>query len=578
MNIRFGLRNEDFKLVGGSLRTFNGSTIDSFGKTLSVCAAKNDWAAFELVLQCDEDYALNVGRAPWFSQDMERPVIRLAADCPFETTLNIIDMHPDDDRYLKADALLTSPTLEFDAKTIRSVWVEMKIPADADAGSYTCTVSLWAGNMLADETKVGEAVVTLEVLNYTMPARSERKCHLDLWQHSSNIARKHEVEMWSDAHFAVLEPYIKSLGELGQSAATLIVSEVPWSGQGCTSEQRMRANLFEYSIIGVTRQKDGRFVYDYSKMQRYIDLCSKYGVDKEISVFGLANIWGSAEFYAPAKDYPDGIKIRYLDEADGAYKYMRCAAEIDDYIVSLEQYFLRTGQMEKVRLAADEPGDVEAYRKSIGHLKSIAPSFKFKAAINHAEFIPEFGNEVYDFVPYINCLSKEFDKMCEYKNTMTGKRFMWYVCCGPAYPNTFLGSQLTESYFIGVLTSYAGLDGFLRWNYAVWNDDPRADIRYGGWRAGDTNFVYPAKNGAPLLTLRYKALKRGLEFYELLERLKATGDAEALDTAYGFVVHEKDIRNYYATPHSLEDICSVNYADYVALKRFVCEKLAEKKA
>jgi len=169
----------------------------------------------------------------------------------------------------------------------------------------------------------------------------------------------------------------------------------------------------------------------------------------------------------------------------------------------------------------------------------------------------------------------EYDKIKEYKRTMSGKRFLWYVCCGPEYPNTFLMSNLTESYFIGVLTSYAGFDGFLRWNYTVWNDNPRSDIRYGNWHAGDTNFVYPSDGDRPLLTLRYKALKRGIELYELLERLHLIGDAAALDAAYAYVVREKDIRRYYAVYHKLDEICSIDYNDYMALKRFLLEKLAK---
>ena len=62
---------------------------------------------------------------------------------------------------------------------------------------------------------------------------------------------------WSDAHFTVLENYAKSLGELGQKAVTLVVSDVPWAGQDCRDEYRMAANLFEYSIIPVTKTSAG---------------------------------------------------------------------------------------------------------------------------------------------------------------------------------------------------------------------------------------------------------------------------------------------------------------------------------
>lgn len=573
--IRFGLQTEDFKLKWGNRSVFVPDQIDDYPKELHLPAGRRDWIAFQAVIWCRDPWTLNTGRDTWVSQSENRPVLRAALESPFPAEVHPIDMHTDNDNLRKADAILTSPVLELAGNSTCSLWVEARIPEDTAPGEYTCMLSLYAGELFAPETKLASLPVTVTVYDSVMPSPAEHRFHLDLWQHLSNIARKHEVPLWSDAHFAVLENYAQSLGELGQKAVTLVVSEVPWAGQDCRNEYRMAANLFEYSIIPVTRTADG-FVYDYRPMQRYIDLCAKYGIDREISIFGLANIWGGGDFGGLAPDYPDKIKIRYLDEADGCYKYMTTAAEIDDYIRSLEQYFVTTGQIDKVRLAADEPGDIEAYRKTLEHLNTVAPAFRCKAALNHASFISEFEKEVDDYVPYIGTMADEYDIMKEYQKNLKGKRFLWYVCCGPAYPNTFIGSRLTESYFIGILTSYLELDGFLRWNYTVWNDDPRTDIRYSNWAAGDTNFVYPAANGAPLLTLRYKALKRGIQFYELLERLRASGDTEGLTEAFGMVVREKDVREYYRTYHSLEELCSVDYADYLGLKRFLLEKLSEK--
>ena len=570
-NIRFGLQKEDFKLQWGSRAVSPVEAIDEYPQMLTLSAGRRDWAAFQVVLWSSDDWVLNTGRDPWFSQKGSLPVLRVAVDGPFAAEIHPIDMHQDNDNLWKADAILTNPVLELEGKRARSVWVELQIPEDTVPGEYTCHVSLFAGSMFTAETRLTEAVVQITVADCLLPTPAEHRFHLDLWQHLSNIARKHETPLWSDEHFAVLENYVRSLGELGQKAVTLVVSQVPWAGQGCHDEYRMAANLYEYSIIPVTRTAEG-FTYDYTPMQRYIDLCAKYGIDREISIFGLANIWAGEGFGALAEDYPDKIKIRYLDKADGCYKYMTTAAEIDDYIRSLEQYFLTTGQIDRVRLVADEPGDIEAYRKSIEHLHAVAPAFRCKAALNHASFIGEFGKEVDDYVPSLGTLAQEYDIIRDYQASLEGKRFLWYVCCGPEYPNTFLRSRMTESYFIGILTSYVQLDGFLRWNYTVWNDDPRADIRYGNWYAGDTNFVYPAANGAPLLTLRYKALKRGIQFYELLERLREK-DPAALEEAFALVVREKDVREYYKTWHSLEDMCSVDGEDYMALKRYLLDRL-----
>ncbi len=575
MKLLLGVKPENYKLTTGNLWIFNPDSLEGVTGFISLHAAKNDSAAFQIVLSADEDFLLNTGNSAVFSQHGQLSVVRLEKNGNFDCTMHILDMHKDNDGLLRADALLSYPSLELKKGETRAVYCEIMVPRDTAEGVYPLRIRLLRSVMFGDEEICGEINISLEVLGYVMHDVRENKFHLDLWQHSCNIARKCETPLWSDAHFTALESYVKSLGELGQKAVTVIVSEAPWAGQSCFFEQQTEANLFEYSIVKTVRHPDGAYECDYTAMQRYIDLCAKYSIDREISVYGLCGVWQNPAggFGKIAHDYPDAVRIRYYDEASGSYKYIRDAAGIDFYISSLDRYFTATRQSDKVRIAADEPGDIDAYRKTLGHLKKIAPSFKFKAAINHAEFVSVFRDEVYDFVPSFDSLCVKYPELSGYIKNMSNKRFLYYVCCGPSFPNTFLSNDLTESYYLGVLASYAGLNGFLRWNYTVWNDDPRSDIRYGMWKAGDTNFVYPQKNGAPLLSLRYKALKRSIQLYELLEELRASGDFEALDDAYGYVLRERDITKCSGRG-SVSELCSTEVNDYFGMKRFVIEKLA----
>ena len=542
---------------------------------MRVHAAKNDLAAFELVVYCDQNYLVNIGRNEYFSQRGDIVKIRVAVECALPVRLSVLEMHLDDDGRERADALLSCDAKEYCAGETMSCYCEVEVPKSTQSGEYTGRVTLFQSCGLSDETVLTVLPFEIHVGNHTLKDPHEFRFYLDLWQHLSNIARKHETPLWSDDHFAVIEQYVKSLARLGQKAVTVVVSEIPWNGQNCHA-QKDKGNLYEYSMIPVTKQTDGRFTCDFSIMQRYIDLCAKYGIDREISLYGLVNLWGEK---ACAVDYPDKVRIRYYDKADKAFRYMRKACEIDGYVKALEQYFLEHQLMEKVRLAADEPADVAAYRASIEHLLLVAPSFRLKAAINHAEFIPQFGKEIVDYVPALRCLSEEFDTIKRYQREMDGKRFLWYVCCQPEYPNTFLRSNLCESVFLGVLTSYLELDGFLRWNYTVWPDDPRRDIRYSAFQAGDTNFVYPSAHGTPLLTLRYYALRQAVVLFELLSALKARGETDALDEAYHFVVRQKDVREYFAPDGiqcrlPLNEICSLDPADYETLKAFLLERLS----
>ena len=575
MNLHYAVYPETFKLMTGTLWTFKPREMDNMAKSIDIIAARNDTAAFQIVLAANENCILNVGDMAVFAQYDSPPVIRLEAHSELACTMQIEDMHVDDDNFLRADALLSYPTLEINRLESRAIWCEIKVPADAVPGDYPIRIRILKTSMFDDEEEIGEVTANLKVFAYALPDVRDNRFHLDLWQHSCNIARKCETAPWSDEHFTALENYVKSLGELGQKAVTLVVSEVPWCGQSSCMEQRRRANFYEYSIVRTVKHPDGTFECDYSAMQRYIDLCAKYGVDREIEVFGLCGVWESdnGQMKGLADDYPDAIRLRYYDEAAGVYRFMRTAAEIEWYVKSLEQYFITTGQIDRVRVAADEPNDIEAYRKTIRRLCDIAPAFKYKAAIGHAEFIGEFKNEIFDFVPFIHPLCDHYPEIREYMNTLEGKRFLYYVCCAPTIPNTFLLSPLAETLYICVFASYARLAGVLRWNYTIWNDDPRADIRCGLWHAGDTNFVYPQKNGAPLLTIRYKMLKRGIGLYEMLEELRARGDMETVERAYDLVIREKDITKC-AHRDSIEEIASIADEDYFELRRLLLDKLS----
>lgn len=547
-------------------------------------AARNDRAAFQLILQSDRQYSVNIGGCDWYTGKKRASVayerLRVAVSSPFPSEMRLEEFLTDDDGVRKADLLLCQDVRESAAGIPTAVWVELAIPADAAPGEYAVEISLYASPMGADEVLVRRETVSLMVTDVAMPDPRDYAFRLDLWQHTSNIARKHDVPLWSDRHFAVLEQYAASLAAIGQKSITVTASEIPWRGQGCLQDRQFGGNLFESSMIRIRRSKDGIFSYDYSPMQRYIDLCTAQGIGGDIEVFGIINVWADpildTEKLCP--EYPEFIRLHYLDEADGCMKYMTRAEDIRDYVRALEAYFLRTGQIDRVRIAADEPGDREKFRVSLALLEELAPHFRCKTAINHAEFIEAFHDRIDDFVPYLRCAVVEYGRLKECQKQYPDKKFLWYVCCGGASPNTFLRTPPIESRMIGILTSVLGFDGFLRWNYTVWPDDPRNDIRYSAFEAGDTNFVYPAHDGGVLLSLRYKNLKRGIEDFELLRRLAEKRGEDAVRKVLRHVLRTERVEDFWHDGGLLpsEQLFSLTYADYEAAKAETLRLLAEK--
>ena len=204
--------------------------------------------------------------------------------------------------------------------------------------------------------------------------------------------------------------------------------------------------------------------------------------------------------------------------------------------------------------------------------------FILKAALNHAGFIGEFGDRVTDFVPSLECLSREFDRIEEYKHSMPGQRFLWYVCNMPPHPNTFLSSDLCETFALGAITALLGLDGFLRWGYTVYTSDPVKDNRYFNWPAGDLNFVYPARDGGVLLSRRWKALKKAVALAGLCADYRAKHGSDALAALLSRVVLIPDPRKWFEPgetpdgaprymPVKKENLLSLDPADWLETER-----------
>lgn len=565
MNLYYGLENEDYKYTYGvSQRNVVPFDVD---KDIKLTCAKNDWAAAQLLLYCEEEMLVSVDNETCFYKG--GPITNIRVDVNIDGIPNedievkLVGLVEDDDRQLKSDQLLDVNYVYVKPKQVQPIWIEVTTKKTTKEGIYKPQISVYGKRMFADEVLLKELTYEVEVVNTVLDDPRDYDFHLDLWQHSSNIARKYDVSLWSEEHFVILDNYIKSLSDLGQKAISVIVSEIPWSGQGEVNNLLNPSNLYEYNMVEVRFTKDQKWEYDYKALNRYIEICLKYGINKEIEVFGLNNIWTNveAEFGKVIEDYDDAIRIRYYDENENVYKYIKKKADLKQYVQALEHNFIENGWIDLVRILADEPADLDDFKRRVNTIASMAPNFKFKVAINNIEFMGHNIPNVVDYCPNLPCSCSKYNELQEVKKSVDGT-ITYYVCCGPDYPNTFISSPYVESRIIPWFTWYLDIDGFLRWNYTVWPDDPLTSIRCRGpiWKAGDTNFVYPGRNGKPMLTLRYKLLKKGIRDFEIIKKYtEKYGREEVLDKLKA-VFYWDDISQLYKSKK--EEMFSGNYMDY----------------
>jgi hypothetical protein len=91
-------------------------------------------------------------------------------------------------------------------------------------------------------------------------------------------------------------------------------------------------------------------------------------------------------------------------------------------------------------------------------------------------------------------------------------------------------------------------------------------------------FVMPGKDGAPVETLRYEALRAAVQDYELIRlverRLAPDAAQDAIDRAFARILHTDEVADFsrvYELP--AEALYSLDAADYVGARRIVLEAL-----
>ncbi len=542
--------------------------------------AKNDTAVFQLLIENGGNRCIvNPGQSPALTYEIGLMRYRVEIVCAFSSKIYAEGYLPDEGGTQTADILYEMP-VTYDGDGYAPCLVELSIPESAAAGKYPVQINVYKTKGVHDEAKVFGESLELSVYNYRMPSPREYKCHLDLWQHDCNVARTCQVEPWSNAHFTQLEKVVAALADLGQKSMTVLGADCPWRGWGCYLLKDHPATLFEYSPVAITKTVAGAYLYDFENLRRLIELYFSYGIQGDITVYGLMGIWTNMPLFPSVKveGHPENVLMRYLDESDGCYKYMKSTEEITDYIRALFAFFRNMGIFEKVRIGADEPADTKAYRDNFSLLRSIAPDVQFKMALDKDAAIEEFAPELSDIAASFPCSCKSNVALRELRAKDKNKRLLWYICNIPDKPNSVLHSELCEMRALASIGYLFGFDGFLRWAFTCWTQDPLSDIRYNNTAlpAGDVNFVYPAKDGSLLLSVRYIALKKAIQDYELLLRLHEANKDETALRAVKTVLKNTNTESYMKTDFLANDgIFSYDYTDYAAFREIVLSGLEE---
>lgn len=475
-------------------------------------------------------------------------------------------------------------SMESEDGITQAVILEGKIPESYSKNYAEIKVNIYVQEGFEEEILHTSLVFKLNIFDFTFENPKEGYFNLDLWQHPSSWGRYYEVELWSDDHFIIIENMLKELASLGDKIITVSVSDFPWSGQHCNSVDVNPSNLFEYNMIETVKDREGNFIFDYSHMDRYIETAIDAGMDREIDIFGLSGVW-EAGMGSPFEDCPEPLKINYYDEKTGTLKYINSEDDLRIYVKSLMEHFDEKGWYDMVHIMSDHPNEDKVFEEKKAYLEKMAAprKLKYKSAIYLKDIISSHYDKLNEISVCSAALLQLGESMADIKKYINeeGGHATWYVCWFPERPNNFIETPLIDNRLIGWFTYLFGLDGFLRWDYALWTADPwkNARYKYPYWKTGDMFFVHPGKNMKPRRSLRWENLRYGIQDFQLFKKLEEKGWTrdEILDR---FIHPLLGKITDYKVKHSrsVEIKFNEELQDYMDMKREILEILSEKKA
>ncbi|MCX6344855.1 MAG: DUF4091 domain-containing protein [Armatimonadetes bacterium] len=392
-----------------------------------------------------------------------------------------------------------------------ALYMNVFVPKRIAAGTYKGRVAL-----IVDGVEVAANDMALEVINVDLPGVHEWNFFLNVWMNPRAIARRHRVYLWSEEHFAVLRPYIEDLAKHGQKTMVAPICYKPFGDR----THDLYPSLVEW------RMRARKFEFDFSIFDRYVELHDECGINKAIHCYSIVQ-----------HGKTDQSEIQYLDMDSGerCEKVMHVGDEEytrawKAFLEAFEKHLIERGWMHKTFLGFGNLS-AEMAEKVVSFVTQNAPEFKMALAT-------DIGIETCDKAEDLS-LRMDFDnrgvaepasaersamgiaelldpdniclitRRCPEKTSTT-----FYVCAVPEHPNTFVNSPLVESRMLPFLALQGGYDGFVRWAYNDWSDEPYINPGWGEWPTGDTFLVYPGEAG-PVSSLRWEQLREGIQDYEL---------------------------------------------------------------
>ncbi len=429
-------------------------------------------------------------------------------------------------KYRKADLIRPAPArfpdylaeekeTSVEKDTYKAVFLTIKIPRDADAGTYT-------GSIIA-KTDAGDRSLPLRLTVYPLTLPDERHLMVTEWYTTGRFQKFHGIDS-SDP-----EQFYQMLGVYASNMA------------------EHRQNVFRVSLdlISSKLSEDGKLKFDFSRFDKWAQIFWDTGRMNLLETGFVARFgqggWSSREIVL--RDF------RVEKESTSRMITVPGKEFLPQFLPALENHLREKGWLEKtVFHIADEPSNhnVMSWREASQFVHEHAPALRRIDAIETTHCFDRL--EIW--VPKLDYLATWYDT---YEKARQQGCELWFYTVGifqkGSYPNKTVDVPLIESRILHWLNYRFGLKGYLHWGFNSWTDDP---YNAPGEHRGDGWHVYPRdpalpirdgrarrepKKGGLINSLRWEQMRNGIQDYEYLWMLE-NKIKQVRDTWHGLPARE----------------------------------------
>jgi hypothetical protein len=190
---------------------------------------------------------------------------------------------------------------------IASVWLKVRVPADAAPGTYSGKLTVNAGGAKTLPVK-------LTVADWRVPSPRDWETIQGFVQSPESVAIRYKVPLWSDAHFKRMEESFKLMGEAGGKKIVIYLA-----GRSCLGNEHTMVRWIK------DPKAPGGYRHDFSVVDRYLDMALKH-IRPRVTVLYVWEKYmgGHGRFAYISKARKKGnAQVTLLDPASGKMSLMK---------------------------------------------------------------------------------------------------------------------------------------------------------------------------------------------------------------------------------------------------------------